>query len=96
VAAHDDDLLRAEALGGDDAAEPNGPVADDRDALSGFDLCDDRRVVAGAQDVRQRQERWHELMVFTDGQRESVPSAYGTRSASACAPFIPLLPKKPA
>src|SRR4051794_20180507 len=29
------------------------------------------------------------------GSGNSVPSAYGTRSASACAPFIPLLPKKP-
>src|SRR3954467_1364563 len=29
------------------------------------------------------------------GSAKSVPSAYGTRSASAWAPFIPLLPKKP-
>ena len=29
VAAHDDDLLGAEALGGDHAAEPDGAVADD-------------------------------------------------------------------
>ena len=29
VAAHDDDLLGAEALGGDHAAQPDGAVADD-------------------------------------------------------------------
>ena len=31
VAAHDDDLLGAEALGGDDAAQADGAVADDGD-----------------------------------------------------------------
>jgi hypothetical protein len=35
VPAEDDDLLGAEALGGDDAAESDGAVANDRDLLSG-------------------------------------------------------------
>jgi hypothetical protein len=55
VAAHDDDLLRAEPLGGDDSAHADGAVADDRGALARSDLGDDGRVVAGAQDVGQRQ-----------------------------------------
>jgi hypothetical protein len=69
VAAHDDDLLGAEPLGGDDCAQADGAVADDRGALARSDLGDDGGVVAGAHHVRQRQQRRHERVVLADGQR---------------------------
>jgi hypothetical protein len=48
VAAHDDDLLGIEPLGGDDGAETDGAVADDCGALARPDIGDDGGVVAGA------------------------------------------------
>ena len=43
VAAEDDDLLGAEALGGDHAAQADGAVADDGHRLAGADLRGDHR-----------------------------------------------------
>jgi hypothetical protein len=56
VAAHDDDLLGAEALGGENRAQADGAVADDCGALARSDLGDDGGVVSGAHHVRQRQQ----------------------------------------
>jgi hypothetical protein len=55
VASHDDDLLRAEPLRGDHAAQPHGTVADDCNALARRHLRGKGGVVAGAHYVRQSQ-----------------------------------------
>jgi hypothetical protein len=73
VAAHDDDLLGAEALGGDHRARADGAVADDRGALARRDLGDDRGVMPGAQDVGEREQRRHERVVLADRQRVQGP-----------------------
>ena len=70
VAAEDDDLLGAQALGGDHTTKPDRTIADDCDALSGADAGDDSGVVAGAHDVGERQQRWHERVVLTNRQHE--------------------------
>src|SRR5205085_6070608 len=70
-------------------------VADDGGALAGAHLGGDRRVVAGAHHVREREQRRHQRVVLADGGTKSVPSACGTRTASACAPATSPLPKKP-
>src|SRR3954451_20116088 len=49
VAAHDDDLLGAQALGGDDSAQADRAVTDDSDRVARLDAGDDRRVMAGAE-----------------------------------------------
>src|SRR5919106_6753877 len=68
VAAHDDDLLGAEPLGGDDAAESDSAVADDSDAVAGPDLGDDGGVVAGAHHVGERHQGRHQRLVLADRQ----------------------------
>jgi hypothetical protein len=68
MTAEDDDLLRAEASGGDHAAEPDGAVADDRDGPAGTDLGGERRVVARRHHVGEREQRRHQRVVLADGQ----------------------------
>src|SRR5215208_5033956 len=70
VATEDDDLLGAEALGGDHRAQADGPVADDGHALPRADLRGDGRVVAGPHDVRERQQGGHQRVVLADRQYE--------------------------
>jgi hypothetical protein len=70
VTAHDDDLLGLEPLRRYYPAQPDGAVANHGDALARSDLGDDGGVVARAHDVRERQQRGHERVVFADGQRE--------------------------
>jgi hypothetical protein len=55
VAAHDDDLLDPQSLGGDHAAQPDGAVADDGHGLSRANLRDNGCVVAGAHHIREGQ-----------------------------------------
>src|SRR3954452_7283033 len=45
MATHEDDLLGAEALGGQDGQEADGAVADHRDARALVDVTGDGRVV---------------------------------------------------
>jgi hypothetical protein len=49
--AQDDDLLGAEAFGGDDTAQADGAVADDRNFLALVDLCRPGRMMAGPHHV---------------------------------------------
>jgi hypothetical protein len=56
VAAEDEDLLRAEAPGGDHPAQADSAVTDDGDLLSATDLGDDRCVMARAHHVREREK----------------------------------------
>src|SRR5215216_1648116 len=70
VATEDDDLLGAEALGGDHRAQADGPVADDGHALPRADLRGDGRVVAGPHDVRERQQGGHQRVILADRQYE--------------------------
>ena len=70
VVAEQDDLLGAEPLRGDHAAEADGAVADDGDRLAGRDPGRDGGVVAGSHHVGQRQQRGHERVVLADRQRD--------------------------
>ena len=51
VTAKDDDLLGAEALRGDDAAQTDGAVADDSHFLAATDFCGDSSMMAGAHHI---------------------------------------------
>ena len=80
MAAHDDDLLGAEALRRDHAAQADGAVADDGDAMCpGATRATTRRVVAGAHDVGEREQRRHPRVVFADVER--VERSVGERDA---------------
>ena len=52
-----DDAVGAETLRGEHAAEADSAVADDRDGVAGVDPRADGRVVAGGEDVGERQQR---------------------------------------
>ena len=87
VPAEEDDLLGAEALRGDHAAEADSAVSDDSDGLSRAHFGGDGRMMARAHHVRQREERRHERVVLADRQDEERP--IGLRDAdgfrlSAC------------
>ena len=77
VVAEDDDPLGAEPLGGDHAAESDGPVADHRHRLARFDAGDHRRVVTGAEHVGQGQEGGHQRLVRIARQRVQGPVCLG-------------------
>src|SRR5437588_12130061 len=62
VAAHDHDSLCAEPASREHAEEPDGSVADDRDALSRCDLSRDRSEPAGSQDVRGGEQTRYEVV----------------------------------
>ena len=79
MAAHDDDLLGAEALGGDHAAQADGAVANHRDALARADRGGNRRVVPGAHHVGEREQRGQQRLVGL--RREHVEGAVGLRDA---------------
>src|SRR5207253_390075 len=57
MASQEDDPLGAEAIRGDHTAEANGAVTDYRDGLARCNACHDRGMVAGAHDVRKREQR---------------------------------------
>jgi hypothetical protein len=73
VAAEDDDRLGTQAPGGDHAAEADGAVADDGDALAEADDGGHRRVVAGTQHVREREQRRKQCLVSGSIQRIERP-----------------------
>lgn len=62
VAAEGDDALGAETSRREDGAEADGAVADHRDAVAALHPGADRRVVAGAHDVGQREQRPQHLV----------------------------------
>jgi hypothetical protein len=73
MAAEQDDLLGAEPLRGDYAAEADGAVADDRDAPARRDPRGERRVVAGAHHVGKGEQRRHQRVVFANGEDDERP-----------------------
>ena len=79
VAAEQDDLLGAEPLGGDHAAQADGAVADDGDRPARADPGGERRVVAGPHHVREGEQRRHQRVVLADRQRDE--RAVGQRDA---------------
>jgi len=64
MAAHDDDLLGAQAFRGDHAAQADRAVADHRCGLAAADARDDCRVMSGAHHVGQSEQRRHERAVL--------------------------------
>ena len=86
VAGHRDDPLGAQALGRQDAAEPDGAVADHHDGPAGAGLARERGVVAGGHDVGERQQAGAQRFVrarSTPGTLTSV--RFGERDADGLA-----------
>jgi len=81
--SHEDDLLGSELPCGQDGQEADGAVTDDGDRGSGADAGLDSCVVAGAVDIRQGEQGRDERRILLDGVATRVPSASGTRMASA-------------
>ena len=77
--AHDDDLLGAHALGRDHAAQPDRTVADHGRPAALADARHDRRMVAGAHHVRQREQRGHQGVILAG--RQPIQRAVGLRNA---------------
>jgi len=77
VPAKQDDLLRAEPLRRDHPAQADRAVADDRGRLTRANLGRDRRVVAGAHHVGERQQRGQQCVIRTDRQDEQRPIGLG-------------------
>ena len=70
MASEDDDPLRAEAPCGDHSAQSNCTVADDGHRLPGTGLGRERGVVARRHDVREREQRRHQLVVRPHRQHD--------------------------
>jgi hypothetical protein len=74
MTAQEDDLLGAEASGGDHAAQADGSVSDNGRSLPGANLGGDRRVMTGGHHVRrQGKKRRHQRVVFADRQDDERP-----------------------
>src|SRR3954453_23701932 len=78
MTAHQNDLLRTEALGRDDAAEPNSAVADDSGRFTRCHTRDMCRMVPGAHHIRKCQERRHKRVISAN--RQSEQRAVGLRN----------------
>ena len=91
----EDDLLGAEALRGDHAAQADRAVADDGDGLAGADPGADGRVVARPHHVRQREQRRHQRVVLADRQDEERAVRLGHAHRFALAPSTSPEPKNP-
>jgi catechol 2,3-dioxygenase-like lactoylglutathione lyase family enzyme len=70
VVAKQDDLLGAQALGCNHAAETDGAVADDGDRFPRPDLGGDCGVVARSHHIREREHRRHQGVVSADRQHD--------------------------
>ena len=79
VPAHQDDLLGAQPLGREHRQQADRAVADHRDRGPGVHACRHRGVVAGDEDVGQRQQRGQQRGVLTD--RRLDEGAVGLRDA---------------
>ncbi len=73
MAAHYDDLLGPETLGGNNPAQPDRSIPDDRHAPARLYPGSDGGVMAGPHYVREREERRHQRIVLSDRQREERP-----------------------
>lgn len=83
--AERDDALRAEPLGGEHPAQADGAVTDDRDGAARRDARADGGVVAGAQDVGERQQGGEQAVVGCGGGRELDQGAVGVGDADGLA-----------
>jgi hypothetical protein len=70
VAAEHDDLLRAETTRGNDPAETNRAVTNDRGDLARAYVRPQRRVMAGTHYVGERQKRRHERVIRANRKRD--------------------------
>jgi len=86
VAAEDDDLLGAEALGGDHAAQADGAVADDGDGLARPHVGAERGMVACRHHVAECEQRRHQSVVSADGQHHEGAVRLGDTNRLALAP----------
>ena len=79
VPADGDDPFGAELLGGQDAEQADGAVADDGDGLAGAGLGGDGGEPAGAEYVGGGEQRRDQVRAGTSGVATRVPSASGIR-----------------
>src|SRR5213078_3538886 len=70
IVAEEDDLVGAQPLRSDHAAETHCAVADDCCGLTWRDLGCDGSVVACTHHVRECEQRRHQLVVLVDGQHD--------------------------
>jgi len=80
VTAHQDNLLRAETLGREHCHQPDGAVTDHGDPLAGGDSGGVGSVVAGAEDIGERQQGRDERRVGRD--RQLHQGAVGERNTN--------------
>ena len=73
VTAQEDDLLGAQAPGGNHAAQADGAVAHDGGGLARTYLGGAGRVVACSHHVREREQRRHQRLVGADRQHDERP-----------------------
>lgn len=73
MAAEDDDLLGPEPVGGEHSTQADSSVADDRDSGPLPHARALRGVMAGGEDVGERQERGHQRVVLADRQGHQRP-----------------------
>ena len=83
MASEHDDLLGAEALGGDDTAEADRAIANNGGGVARCDARRTRGVMAGAHHIRKRQQRRHQRLVHIDRQPDE--GAVGLRDADRLA-----------
>src|SRR5512133_2831883 len=70
IAAEEDDLVGAQSLRSDHAAETNRAVADDCCGLTRRDLGCNGSVVACSHHVGECEQRRHQLVVLVDGKHD--------------------------
>ena len=91
VAAHGDDPLGAELLGGEDAEQADRAVADDGDGLARAGLGGDGGEPAGAEHVGGGEQARDQVVGRAcPGVATRVPSASGMRAYSAWVPMAPI------
>ena len=91
VAAHRDDALGAELLGGEHAEEADGAVADDGHGLARARPRRRRPRTSRCRVRRRRPGSWGTRSSDgTSGVATSVPSASGIRAYSAWVPMVPI------
>ena len=85
LAAHEDDLLRAQAFGGNDGAQADRAVADHGGDLARADARGDGGVVTGGHHVGERQQRGHQGVVAShrQGKERAVGIGHAHRFALA-------------
>src|SRR6516165_8467719 len=74
------DLLRTEPLRSDDAAKPNGSIADHGDLLATAYACCGCGVMSGAHDIGKGEKRWDQSIILAHWQL--IECAVGERDAN--------------